>query len=85
MWNVIANSSKPIDHELHLPHHFHPDSFESDGYVQPYSDTPLDGEIVGENVYLNIINRARKYVYICTPYLIIDNEMMTSGGRCSYL
>ena len=35
MWNVIANSSKPIDHELHLPHHFHPDSFESDGYVQP--------------------------------------------------
>ena len=78
MWNVIANSSKPIDHELHLPHHFHPDSFESDGYVQPYSDTPLDGEIVGENVYLNIINRARKYVYICTPYLIIDNEMMTA-------
>ena len=59
-------------------HHFHPDSFESDGYVQPYSDTPLDGEIVGENVYLNIINRARKYVYICTPYLIIDNEMMTA-------
>ena len=78
MWNVIANSSEPIDHELHLPHHFHPDSFESDGYVQPYSDTPLDGEIVGENVYLNIINRARKYVYICTPYLIIDNEMMTA-------
>ena len=39
---------------------------------------PLDGEIVGENVYLNIINRARKYVYICTPYLIIDNEMMTA-------
>ena len=53
-------------------------SFEGDGYVQPYSDTPLDGEIVGENVYLNIINRARKYVYICTPYLIIDNEMMTA-------
>ena len=78
MWNVIANSSEPIDHELHLPHHFHPGSFESDGYVQPYSDTPLDGEIVGENVYLNIINRARKYVYICTPYLIIDNEMMTA-------
>ena len=31
MWNVIANSSEPIDHELHLPHHFHPNSFESDG------------------------------------------------------
>ena len=34
--------------------------------------------MLGENVYLNIINRARKYVYICTPYLIIDNEMMTA-------
>ena len=34
--------------------------------------------LLGENVYLNIINRARKYVYICTPYLIIDNEMMTA-------
>ena len=48
------------------------------GYVQPYSDTPLDGEITGENVYLNIINMATKYVYIYTPYLIIDHEMITA-------
>ena len=34
--------------------------------------------MVGEDVYLNMINRAEKYVYICTPYLIIDNEMMTA-------
>jgi cardiolipin synthase len=33
---------------------------------------------VGENVYLNIINRAKRYVWITTPYLIIDNEMMTA-------
>ena len=78
MWNVINNSSEPIDHEAHMPHRFHPEPFAGNGFVQPYSDTPLDGEIVGENVYLNIINRARKYVYICTPYLIIDNEMMTA-------
>ena len=48
------------------------------GIVQPYSDSPLDNEPVGENVYLNIINRAKKYVYIATPYLIIGNEMLTS-------
>ena len=78
MWNVINNSSEPIDHEIHMPHRFHQEPFAGNGFVQPYSDTPLDGEIVGENVYLNIINRARKYVYICTPYLIIDNEMMTA-------
>lgn len=46
------------------------------GYVQPYADTPLDEEDVGENVYLNIISRAKKYVYITTPYLIIDSEML---------
>lgn len=78
MWNVISRSSEPIDYESYFPHRFHPEAFEDDGYVQPYSDTPLDGEVLGENVYLNIINRAKKYVYICTPYLIIDNEMMTA-------
>lgn len=36
----------------------------------------MDNETVGENVYLNIISQAKKYVFICTPYLIIDNEMM---------
>lgn len=48
------------------------------GFVQPYCDTPLDHECVGESVYLNIINRAKHYVYIYTPYLIVDNEMMTA-------
>ncbi len=50
----------------------------SDGYIQPYKDTPLDHENVGENVYLNLINRSKKYVYIYTPYLILDQEMIVS-------
>lgn len=29
-------------------------------------------------VYLDILNRATKYVYIMTPYLILDNEMVTA-------
>ena len=33
---------------------------------------------VGENVYLNIISRAKKYLYIFTPYLIIGSEMRTA-------
>ncbi len=45
------------------------------GFVQPYTDNPLDGEAVGQSVYLNLINKARKYVYITTPYLIVDNSM----------
>lgn len=48
----------------------------SEGYYQPYVDSPFDSETVGINVYLNLINRAKKYVYITTPYLIIDNLLM---------
>ncbi len=50
----------------------------NDGYVQPFADNPLDDEPVGEIVYLNLINKARKYIYITTPYLIIDSEMVTA-------
>ncbi len=54
------------------------ESIPHDGVVLPYTDLPLDDELVGETAYLNLIHRAKKYVYITTPYLIIDNEMMTS-------
>lgn len=53
-------------------------SGESKGYIQPYGDSPMDYEYVGENVYLNLINRARDYVYIFTPYLILGSEMTTA-------
>lgn len=78
MWAVIGRSEESIDYEAYFPHRYHEGEFESEGFVQPFCDTPLDEEVVGEDVYLNIINKAKKYVYICTPYLIIDNEMMTA-------
>ena len=48
------------------------------GYVIPYTDFPIDNETVGKSVYLNMINRANRYIYIMTPYLILDNTMATS-------
>ena len=42
----------------------------SDGYIIPYEDNPWDHEAVGETIYLNLINKANRYVYITTPYLI---------------
>jgi len=50
----------------------------NDGYIQPYADSPVDRENIGEHVYLNIINRAKKYLYINTPYLIIDDSMISA-------
>jgi cardiolipin synthase len=46
--------------------------------VIPYSDSPLDDENVGETVYLEILAQAQDYVYIFTPYLIIDAEMQSA-------
>lgn len=73
MWNAegrgmedftgYLNASGPVD---------------AQGWVLPYGDSPFDGENVAEMVYMDILNRAVKYVHIMTPYLIIDNEMVTA-------
>lgn len=47
-----------------------------DGIVQPYADSPLDEEPVAETVYLNLLARAERYVYIYTPYLAVGEEML---------
>lgn len=54
------------------------DKYCKDGYIQPFADSPLDDEPVGEIIYLNLINKAKRYIYITTPYLIIDNEIVTA-------
>ena len=54
------------------------ESRQSDGFVIPYGDGPKDQENVGELVYLNIINSAKNYLYIMTPYLIPDGEVITA-------
>ena len=64
--------------EQYRPKELH--SGETEGFLQPYSDSPTDGEDVGKNVYLDIINHARHYVYIMTPYLILDHEMISALG-----
>lgn len=49
-----------------------------DGYIQPYRTSPLTKEVLGENIYLQMIYSAKAYVYIFTPYLIVNNELMTA-------
>ncbi len=57
---------------------------DAQGVVIPYGDSPMDSERVGETVYLHLINTAREYVYIMTPYLILDGETvmaLTSAAK----
>lgn len=80
MFLTVWNAVRPTDTDFSrlLPHAYHSGIFYGDGYIQPYGDSPLDKETVGENVYLNMISAARTYLYIFTPYLIVDNEMITA-------
>ncbi len=48
---------------------------ETEGYVLPYADSPLDNDKVGERVYMDILNQSKEYVHIMSPYLILDGEM----------
>ena len=48
------------------------------GFVLPYADSPFDSQNVGEQVYLHILNHAKKYVHIMTPYLIVDDDMLST-------
>ena len=71
MWCMNDKSTQLGDY---LSYPSHPPR-NTQGFVLPYGDSPLDGERVGHQVYLDIINRSERYVHIMTPYLILDAEM----------
>ncbi|MBR5236922.1 MAG: cardiolipin synthase [Clostridia bacterium] len=50
----------------------------TDGVIIPFCDSPIDREYVSEQVYINLITSARNYVYIQTPYLILDDTMVSA-------
>lgn len=76
MWNAFRPTD--TDFTKFMPDFSTEETPVSDGYVLPYGDSPLDDEVFAENVYLNVINNAKRYLYIFTPYLIVDNEMVTA-------
>ena len=77
LWYFVGN-----DKEREYRKFFNTMSYENDGYVQPFSDSPVSGHLTCELAYMNMINNATKYVYITTPYLILDNEMLTALRLC---
>ena len=73
LWNLNRPGEENPAFYLNISH-----GMESDCLVQPFGDSPLDGERTAENVYLNLINQAGNHIWIMTPYLIITDEMSRS-------
>ncbi len=77
MWMMNGNSEEDVTKyypwkEVPCP------VVKNDSWVQPYADAPYDSENVSEHVYLQIINTAKHYVYINTPYLVVDDSMLSA-------
>ncbi len=77
MWEVVEGTGLASDYDDFRPEE---DLIPTDakGYVQPFGDSPLDTETVSQLVFLDVINNATDYIYITTPYLIPDNELLTA-------
>lgn len=76
MWELAGGEDE--DYAQYYPWILSDCPVKASGFVQPYADSPMDKENVGEHVYLQIINNAKGYLYINTPYLIIDESMMSA-------
>lgn len=72
MWSILREPE--FEKFLSVPTH----SVPAKGFAAPYGDCPLDGERVGEMVYIDLLNRAKRYIHIMTPYLILDGELETA-------
>ena len=70
MWEFITH--KGIDIDKHITSQKEND----DGFILPYCDGPLNDKNPAAGIYMQIINNAQKYVYITSPYLILDNNMV---------
>ena len=72
MWEFCTREK--LDYHHYKANH----QVNSEGIVQVFGDSPFEGYLVTETVYMKLITYAKKYVYITTPYLIIDNEVITA-------
>ncbi len=67
MWSFINGTE-------HLPCDL-PEPVETDGFVQPYCDGPFNLANPAQSLYMQLLHTAKKYVYITSPYLILDDKM----------
>lgn len=68
-YNAISKTGKLDFDDFRLGN-----DIENDALYLPFSDSPSDEEDAGRSVHLNMINKAEKYIYIYTPYLVTDYD-----------
>lgn len=51
---------------------------EGSGLVQFYPDSPFDSVPIARNTFLSMLSNSKKYMYIATPYLALDDESINA-------
>lgn len=76
MWMFVTAENCDISSFKALPDESA--GYKENSFVLPFGDSPIDKEPTGKLTYINILNTAKDYVYISTPYLVLSNEMITA-------
>jgi len=80
IWNDISTNDKLNINDFIVRNDI---IVKDNGYLILYSDRLYNKYYTSKNVYLQCINIAKKYVYIMTPYLILDEEFTNTLIRAS--
>lgn len=85
MWNMnisfLRDQGRQVCRDIEDISRFYPEQLvlpQAGGLVIPWADSPMDDENIGEHVYMQMITSARRYLYITSPYLIIDDTMVSA-------
>lgn len=70
MWKAFRDKTEDVSRFMNES-----ENLKKEIFLQPFCDTPLDDDSVGEDVYLNAINGAKNYIYIFTPYLVLGQKL----------
>ncbi len=80
LYNMSTKSPLEEDDFISPVHEEYPD-----GYILPFGDAPapINNEHVGENLYIDMIDRAERYLYIASPYFIVDTPVVQALKRAA--
>ena len=74
IWDYVAG----LEEDVAAFRPDYPGDAKGEGYLQPFADSPLDHEDVGATIFQSLIQSACRRLWIMTPYLILDDKMISA-------
>lgn len=74
-YNASVSENKKLNY---IDFKYRYDTKEIDDLILPFSDSPTDDDDLSRSVHFMLITHAKKYIYIHTPYLVLDYDMVNA-------